>query len=87
MTQEKFEKAKEIQEQIAKVTEEINGSYLPDGFKYIGASIEYRVRNINGDIVKFHLLIPRDIIEATIHEVRDFHIEKQAELTKQFAAL
>lgn len=87
MTQEKFEKAKEIQEQIAKVTEEINGSYLPDGFKYIDASIEYRVRNNNGDIVKFHLLIPRDIIEATIHEVRDFHIEKQVELTKQFAAL
>ena len=32
MTQENFEKAKELQEQIAKLTEEINGSYLPDGF-------------------------------------------------------
>jgi hypothetical protein len=87
MTQENFNKAKELREQLAKVTEEINGSYLPDGFKYIDASIEYRVRNNNGDIVKFHLLIPRDIIEATIHEVRDFHIEKQCELTKQFNEL
>ena len=36
MTQENFNKAKELQEQLAKVTKEIEGSYLPDGFMYRG---------------------------------------------------
>ena len=31
MTQENFNKAKDLQEQLAKVTKEIEGSYLPDG--------------------------------------------------------
>ena len=45
MTQENFEKAKELQEQIAKLTEEINGSYLPDGFRIIDAEIVWRTRD------------------------------------------
>jgi len=35
----------------------------------------------------FKLSIPRDIIEAVIHEVRDFNIEKKCELEKQFEEL
>lgn len=87
MTQENFEKAKELQEQLAKVTREIEGSYLPDGFRYLDAEIVYRVKNNNGDNVKFQISIPTEIIEATIHEVRDFHIEKKCELEKQFKEL
>ena len=87
MTQENFEKAKELQEQIAKLTDEINGSYLPDGFRIIDAEIVWRTRDSNGDIVKFETSIPRDIIETTIHEVRDAHIEKKCELEKQFKEL
>ena len=87
MTQENFEKAKELQEQIAKLTAEINGSYLPDGFRYLDAEIVYRVKNNNGDNVKFEISIPNEIIAATIHEVRDFHIEKKCELEKQFKEL
>ena len=45
MTQENFEKAKELQEQIAKLTEEINGSYLPDVFRIIDAEIVWRTRD------------------------------------------
>lgn len=88
MTQEKFEKAMELQEKIAKLEKEINSSYLLDGFKIIDADIVYRAKNTNtGDNVTFTFSIPRDIIEAVIHEVRDFHIEKKCELEKQFEEL
>jgi hypothetical protein len=87
MTQEKFEKAMKLQEQIAELTREIDGSYLPDGFRYIDAEIVYRVKNNSGDNVKFQISIPTEVIEATIHEVRDFHIEKKCELEKQFKEL
>ena len=43
MTQENFNKAKELQEQLAKVTKEIEGSYLPDGFMYRGGEISYYI--------------------------------------------
>ncbi len=88
MTQENFNKAKELQEQLAKVTKEIEGSYLPDGFMYRGGEISYYIRNCgSGDLIKCSLSIPAEILEALIHEVRDFHIEKQCELTKQFKEL
>lgn len=88
MTQEKFEKATELQEQIAKLAKEIDSSYLPDGLKIIDADIAYRVKDTNtGDNFTFTLSIPRDVIEAVIHEVRDFHIEKKCELEKQFKEL
>ena len=88
MTQENFNKAKELQEQLAKVTKEIEGSYLPDGFMYRGGEISYYIRNCgSGDLIKCSLSIPEEILEALIHEVRDFHIEKQCELTKQFEEL
>lgn len=88
MTQEKFEKAMELQEQIAKLQKEIDSSYLLDGFKIIDADIAYRVKNTNtGDNFTCTLSIPRDVIEAVIHEVRDFHIEKKCELEKQFKEL
>lgn len=88
MTQENFDKAKELQEQLAKVTKEIEGSYLPDGFMYRSAEISYNIRNCgSGDLIRCSLSIPTEIIEAVIHEVRDFHIEKQCDLTKQFEEL
>lgn len=88
MTQENFNKAKELQEQLAKVTKEIEGSYLPDGFMYRSAEISYNIRNCDsGDLIRCSLSIPTEIIEAVIHEVRDFHIEKQCEFTKQFEEL
>ena len=88
MTQENFNKAKELQEQLAKVTKEIEGSYLPDGFMYRGGEISYYIRNCgSGDLIRCSLSIPVEILEALIHEVRDFHIEKQCELTKQFNEL
>lgn len=88
MTQENFDKAKELQEQLAQVTKEIEGSYLPDGFMYRSAEISYNIRNCGScDIIRRSLSIPTEIIEAVIHEVRDFHIEKQCELTKQFEEL
>ena len=88
MTQENFNKAKELQEQLAKVTKEIEGSYLPDGFMYRSAEISYNIRNCgSGDLIRCSLSIPTEIIEAVIHEVRDFHIKKQCELTKQFEEL
>jgi hypothetical protein len=88
MTQDQFKKAQELQEQLAKVTKEIEGSYLPDGFMYRSAEISYNIRNCgSGDLIRCSLSIPTEIIEAVIHEVRDFHIEKQCELTKQFNEL
>ena len=88
MTQENFDKAKELQEQLAQVTKEIEGSYLPDGFMYRSAEISYNIRNCgSGDLIRCSLSIPTEIIEAVIHEVRDFHIEKQCELTNQFEEL
>jgi hypothetical protein len=88
MTQDQFKKAQELQEQLAKVTKEIEGSYLPDGFMYRSAEISYNIRNCgSGDLIRCSLSIPTEIIEAVIHEVRDFHIEKQCELTKQFEEL
>ena len=88
MTQEKFEKAMELQKQIAKLQREIDSSYLLEGFKIIDADIAYRVKNTNtGDNFTCTLSIQRDTIEAVIHEVRDFHIEKKCELEKQFDEL
>lgn len=88
MTQEKFKKAQELQEQLSKVTKEIEGSYLPGGFMYRSAEIVYYIRNCGtGEPIKCSLSIPTEIIKAVIHEVRDFHIEKQCELTKQFEEL
>ena len=88
MTQDQFKKAQELKEQLAKVTKEIEGSYLPDGFMYRSAEISYNIRNCgSGDLIRCSLSIPTEIIEAVIHEVRDFHIEKQCELTKQFEEL
>ena len=88
MTQDQFKKAQELQEQLAKVTKEIEGSYLPDGFMYRSAEISYNIRNCgSGDLIRCSLSIPTEIIEAVIHEVRDVQIEKQCELTKQFEEL
>ena len=87
MTKEKLEKAKVLEEQIAKLTADINVSYLPDGFRYIDAEIVYRVKDNNGENIKLEISIPNEIIAATIHEVRDFYIEKKCELEKQFKEL
>jgi hypothetical protein len=55
---------------------------------YRGGEISYYIRNCgSGDLIKCSLSIPAEILEALIHEVRDFHIEKQCELTKQFEEL